>query len=1301
MTTKVYILTPLKTATMDTTIAEWLNKILDLIEPVLDAYCAENEEEHSYHRGSKQISHYKAVVFEIYAYFDTDLILLKTAFLHGLTKKQATHLLSLELLEHEVFTILKTTWQIDSLDPKSHHIIDGLIANILPSITDFRGVLIHLIETLDHIDTKKKLTKWTKSFTKKPLPLPNNCKVIEYSSAHVNYDNIVSVCILAARIAEYYGFWILRNVFRNAALLHQNEAKLKTVVNFCINISNNRTLQRRYLKLHSMFLGLCFDIGSRLCGKQTLDKMLSERGINCYWEWHHAASVYYRNAELKFEKLHKKSTDNLPLTGSLVIVCCNQQECYEVLGRLHTTFKYIPKMHQDFIGIRRDEGRFKDSYNAIHTTIFDPQNPSSGRVTIKIISNVQHNNSRLSTYPTHYNLLGNLPKISRKNDQILVFTPTGKRTVLNSNANLSYYLDQHINQTRHSSLNIIEEVVVYRYEKDVNNTYNAIRKIYQGESITKLFKLKNYDIISIERYYKDVGSTIKVFTPEGLKKTLRPGACVLDFALKLHTGILICLPGPETKIKINEEVTHNIFHVLNNNDVVYIKTLEKPGILPKYWERHVSEKTKNAILNAYKKNFKKEFNSFGRIFFQELLENVGITIDDQSESLDIVIGSVFEEIAKNPSNAHFRKNDTDWWLRQLGKFYLYKHGHRISRTTKINNDTITILQKSIRKVTSRFNILFSTRSNHINERNNFHYILCPVCKPNITDQLFGAIDSAEKDKPKLILHGKGSSCKKQNLIKVKFRILPYKANYILVKARNRTDVILKTIELFNSKQRSIEEVIVQVHSKTNIVFRVLLSNISQESINDLTAELIKLDHIVEVSGPEKPPNISIESNMTPRRHFGKKFADRSSPFVQNTHISFDDEFYGMEEELQILRSSYQRMTSLKNEGLIVKLLGPKRTGKTSIAMKLHRELIRLNSPKNNNIFIFYHSITSPTTNNSNFDSISNQIFINLYREFYVYIKNTQNQEYLNDIQKIKNQSTCAIEQLDKLLFFIKTYLRTYRYCNFIFTIDEFQFWALNAKSANDRTHLLTILRSLKEIPQCLTILISAEAILKYKIGPSFNAALEKMIYKSIPVISISKDAARQLLKTEQKDVGYLPQLEESLLNKIYNDTGGNACLLNLIGDSLWEKSVHRDHVIGLMIYTKKNYESSFHEIALSQSTAFRRDDLKDKNPDLAYIKHYIVWLLTNTNLSEASCSQIHDMLMSEASPDFKYTTLKRLSKPSNISSQSVNDCLFYLEDSGFFKKLSQIEYEFIQSLSKVNSSALPLQHEHHNRGASS
>lgn len=288
------------------------------------------------------LTHYEHVALSIFN-SQNDITMAKAGFLHGV-EDEAFVKACLKADYSEIQPILSDRWRALALDASDVSLPEWLQNEVLPTL-DPRGLVLLVVESLHHADSKDVGWRFSRSFHTQPMWPPHELPTIRRK---MSFDIETSFLkAIVAPVSEYLGLWAERNLAQDLALLREDRSRVVQLVEFLQERNQQIEVQRR---------------------QELIRQELRESDdIQVQWRWHHAASLDRRLRRLE-TKNNEEWRHKVSVAGRVIVECTNEQDCYAALGRLHLSAIFEPheRIFQDSMARPKLNG-----YRAIHTTLLE------------------------------------------------------------------------------------------------------------------------------------------------------------------------------------------------------------------------------------------------------------------------------------------------------------------------------------------------------------------------------------------------------------------------------------------------------------------------------------------------------------------------------------------------------------------------------------------------------------------------------------------------------------------------------------------------------------------------------------------------------------------------------------------------------------------------------------------------------------------------------------------------------------------------------------------------------------------
>lgn len=326
-----------------------------------------------------------------------DPSLSRAGFLHGL---RTDVLRDAGIADGEVLEILESREQVASLAGGESDVSAHLRAHVLPSVREIRGIILFVLEELDHLDPGGELAAWTARFHSTPSPPPPSLpRQPAYGDRFADTrHHLEFVANVLLPTAEHFGFWAERNLADDAVLWYRAPDQLRAIAQWCAEPATLRAV--------------CAQVNA------VREALTDLPAVKVEWEWRHAASIH-RKVERE-GSLPAELEPYLNRCGFVTAVCPDVASCYQALGAIHAAMSY------EMAGVR-DRLNFPSTggFRALSTVVWKrgvarPDHPTPVRI-------LPADSAALRSRPLESGHPGPLPALPEgaKSD-LLVFAPDGR-----------------------------------------------------------------------------------------------------------------------------------------------------------------------------------------------------------------------------------------------------------------------------------------------------------------------------------------------------------------------------------------------------------------------------------------------------------------------------------------------------------------------------------------------------------------------------------------------------------------------------------------------------------------------------------------------------------------------------------------------------------------------------------------------------------------------------------------------------------------------------------------------------------
>lgn len=414
-----------------------------------------------------------------------------------------------------------------------------------------------------------------------------------------------------------------------------------------------------------------------------------------------------------------------------------------------------------------------------------------------------------------------------------------------------------------------------------------------------------------------VTEQIQVFAPDGRAVILAPGACVLNFAYRIHRHLPALLRGAQVN---RQRVT--VLQPLHEGDVVWLDVAKDPAPLPRGWERVVPPETVRPIRQGFKAVYRSALLERGRTVLREHLVASGAGAAPDDETLDGIVVAVSSALERQGHRRAQKK--AAWWYHQLGINDAVERHELPPRRDRRGDELLSAFLARARQEVLLRKALHDL--SHEGERPEARW--CPRCSPGNQDQLVFQVKDG-----KLFVHRTDAECAIDTL-PLSLHFPP--PQYVTVLADDRPGMAGDVLRVLYEQRLGIRRIDAVRREQGMGVIRVKLDPTPEARIESTVAELRRMAGIRLVAGlGDKAP---FEERILPPREKVAFRATVTSPYVVGPPAR-GQAFYGMGSLIEELEEALERVRGrTAPSGGHVLLKGSKRTGKTSTVLEFLEKL---------------------------------------------------------------------------------------------------------------------------------------------------------------------------------------------------------------------------------------------------------------------------------------------------------------------------------------------------------------------------
>jgi len=434
---------------------------------------------------------------------------------------------------------------------------------------------------------------------------------------------------------------------------------------------------------------------------------------------------------------------------------------------------------------------------------------------------------------------------------------------------------------------------------------------------------------------------IVVYTPGGAFKRLPAGATVLNFAAAVHSDFV----GTVAHAVVNERDKVDVLHRLSDGDRVELVKADQPRLPPPGWEEEVPPDSRKSLRTLLRANLSPVLRAEGVRWIHGAMTARGITRVKDEAVLDSLMSIAVEVAAE--SLGLKKPRTTDWWKEQLGLWSLARRGDELPYRPGIDERKVEVLEESLAGVLD--NLQYREDELELSEalRGGARRILkCPECRPAVGGAMVVTLDGDN-----VIVHDAEADCADGGH-RVRVGRTPTLQQYFVAETTNRSGVTIDLLSVFNEAKVDVVDIAGRRLGPGWAVIRVEAELVGPPQVRSILRELRKVAGVQRVRGPSQPPLEILEGGLPPRPERSPEPWALPQPYVCGDYVREDHAFYGRTEELAELERALAYVVGSDSEaGGLVFVQGPLKTGKTSLAKRFLRDLVRRPGPAAIGVFV--------------------------------------------------------------------------------------------------------------------------------------------------------------------------------------------------------------------------------------------------------------------------------------------------------------------------------------------------------------
>ncbi len=453
---------------------------------------------------------------------------------------------------------------------------------------------------------------------------------------------------------------------------------------------------------------------------------------------------------------------------------------------------------------------------------------------------------------------------------------------------------------------------------------------------------------------KRKNAKLTVFTPKQDEKELMEGSTVLDFAMRIHQGMVPYVSAAE----INGVHITDRLHRLSPGDTVHCvvdKQLQLPP-LDLSQTRHPL-----ALRKIFQDAFSEQFMGRGWERLKTLISTEAvqpIAIDETTERALRMHLPAACELANHRFFSPSKKKQVsvrgeNWWLNQIGLQVTSADDlARFDLQPKISEmEAVWLARRVIRLFLESLSPNVWIVPDATIARASSGRTYCKMCAPRLgLDDL-----SVETRGDALVFHRQRAPCAQNSSpLRVSKKNLP--EFFVLIDAEDYDGLLRDIADAFSREQVPITQVHAERLSDQLAIVRFRTNLISRQNQKELKEHLKGYKKIKNVRFPNDTGPDPLERYLPPRRaRINLAWEGAISPYVMGPPVSEAHLFYGRGQELQYMLQELDYVST--HQGRAVAIHGPLKIGKTSLAQRfLDDDVCR-----REDTLAVYHSLSTEMT----------------------------------------------------------------------------------------------------------------------------------------------------------------------------------------------------------------------------------------------------------------------------------------------------------------------------------------------------
>lgn len=640
-----------------------------------------------------------------------------------------------------------------------------------------------------------------------------------------------------------------------------------------------------------------------------------------------------------------------------------------------------------------------------------------------------------------------------------------------------------------------------------------------------------------------------VFAPDGKAWELTAGATVLEFAAAVNHQWLAHLAGAT----INRRPV-GLLRRLEPGNIVWLDVREEYRPLPQGWsERMTTDEVRKRIAREFRRHYRPALESEGRRWLRQQLALHGVDRVPEDKYLDPLLEKAGEALGHFSSR---KLPDSSTLLRMLGLFAAQARGVELpyeaygdkSLPERLVAQTATEIHKSRIKVDD----LDLPRA--LQERTR-RVELCSKCGPTFDRELSATLEGST-----LRLHVPQAACAEGGVPVYRLRSLT-PPQYFVIQARNRVGLGAEILDVFRRNDIYVREFVgVEVNRGLGVA-RVGIDRVSKAVSESLGEALGRIPGRMQLVTPETAEPPDWEAPLPRRELLGATARHRDAPYVCGNPIIDDAYFYGMHGCRERLEKLFrQTLSPTAEKGQLAFISGPKRAGKTSLALRFLRDA--------------EHSTAEPCLT-LHFECPTGYCWSR--------VEQAMCRELRLRADFLARRLGASLPELESSdLVEVVRHAQHHLHCTVILVVDEVT-TLLNSSSDSVEARALSAFRArIEALPRVMLLWVGPQAQLAYA-PPELQLGVLQHV-ESVPIESFSEDDTLELLTARNFGPRVKIHAGRYLARVVHRRTGGNPYWTSLLAGRMWESSEER--VDGGRLYVLETLEEAQYQLFSRNAIAF-------------------------------------------------------------------------------------------------------------------